>query len=160
MMHEWSCSIRRMLAALVCSLALVAVPARWTAAQGQTRKIMIFGGADHKTYLGCLNCARSSRESIFNEAGEYGHCAGALSDNLFCRGPLKEFGSVGPFHDLSACGSSASNPPVIVDELGGYYGRFSVGGVFGHEDAVCSTSIVDRFKNNQTCETVKWVCGN
>jgi hypothetical protein len=143
---------------VLVSLGSIAFFSITATSQGQAHKIMIFGGPDHKTYLGCLSCARSSRESIFNEEGEYGRCVGALSDNLFCRGPFKEFGSVGPAHDRSACGSSASDPPVIVDELGAYYGRFSVGGLFGHEDAVCSTSILGRFKNKQVCDTVKWVC--
>lgn len=124
--------------------------------EGQSRKIMIFGGRDHRTYLGCLNCPQSANDSIFNERGEYGHCPGPFSDNLFCRGPFKDFGSSGPFHDLSACGSGASEPPVIVDDDGGYYGRFSIGGPFGHSDSVCGT--FSRFKNARVCEVVEWVC--
>jgi hypothetical protein len=119
-------------------------------------KIMLFGGGNHKTYLGCLSCPEDAQDSIFNERGQFGHCAGPFSDNLFCRGPFKEFGSTGPFQDLSACATSASNPPVIVDEKGSYYGRFSVGGLFGHDDSACAT--IGRFKSNSVCEIVKWVC--
>src|SRR3990172_1540629 len=121
------------------------LPTTATTSQGQRYKIMIFGGESHKTYLGCLNCPTSARDSIFNRYGEYGHCPGPFSDNLFCRGPFKVFGSSGPFNDRSACGSSASDPPVIVDEEGSYYGRFSIGGPFGHGDSVCST--FGRFKS-------------
>jgi hypothetical protein len=128
------------------------------APQTQSRKIMIFGGKDHRTYLGCINCPRTARDSIFNDRGEYGRCPGAFSDNLFCRGPFKEFGRKGAFQDLSACGSNASNPPVIVDDEGAYYGRFSIGGLFAHQDAVCSSSFSSRFRNKDACDVVEWVC--
>jgi hypothetical protein len=122
-------------------------------------KLMIFGDENHKTYLGCLNCPESAIDSIFNKSCQYGNCRSVFSDdNLFCRGPFREFGSSGPFHDFSACSDSASNPPVIVDGEGHYYGRFSIGGVFAHADAVCSTSPFSRFKNKDACEIVKWVC--
>jgi hypothetical protein len=121
-----------------------------------SRKIMIFGGRGHHTYLGCLSCPASAPDSILNEHGKYGDCQSAFADNLFCRGPFKEFGSSGPFHDQSACANGASDPPVIVDGDGNYYGRFSVGGPFGHRDAVCGA--LGKFKNQGTCETVEWVC--
>lgn len=124
--------------------------------EGKKKKIMIFGGKDHKTYLGCLNCAPEESDSIFNKSGEFGNCDNPFADNLYCRGPFKNFGPTGPFHDLSACGSSASNPPVIVDEDGDYYGRFSIGGPFGHSDSVCAS--LGRFKHQEACEIVKMVC--
>jgi hypothetical protein len=126
-------------------------------AQKSQPKLMIFGDKDHKTYLGCLNCARSAADSIFNKGGPYGHCPGSFSDNLFCRGPFRDFGSSGPFQDLSACGTNASNPPVIVDGDGKYYGRFSIGGPFGHSDSVCSEIFGD-FRSKDVCAIVKWVC--
>jgi len=118
-------------------------------------KMMVFGGSDHKTYLGCLSCDPSDLDSIFNRAGPYGHCP-IFGDTLFCRGPFNNFGTTGPFQNLSACASGASNPPVIVDESGNYYGRFSVGGPFGHSDSVCT--IFGRFRHEAACELVKWVC--
>jgi hypothetical protein len=121
-----------------------------------SRKLMLFGGRGHRTYLGCLSCPASAPDSIFNQSGKYGGCPSAFSDNLFCRGPFKEFGSPGPFHDESACANGASDPPVIVDGDGNYYGRFSVGGTFGHRDAVCGT--FGPHQNQGTCETVEWVC--
>src|SRR5437867_1993196 len=71
-------------------------------------KLMIFGGEGHKTYLGCLNCDPMAYDSIFNAVGPYGRCVGLFTDNLFCRGPFKKFGSKGPFQARSACGSGAS----------------------------------------------------
>lgn len=118
-------------------------------------KIMIFGGGNHDVYLGCLSCESYEYDSIFNTSGPYGRCR-LFEDNLYCRGPFQEFGSKGPFQDLSACASGASNPPVIVDKRGNYYGRFSVGGLFSHPDAVCVT--FGSFRNTAACDIVKWVC--
>ena len=99
-------------------------------------KIMIFGGKGHDVYLGCLNCPESASDSIFNSSGKFGRCSGIYDDNLFCRGIYKEYGGKGLYKDQSACGSNASDPPVIVDENGGYYGRLSLGGIYGHNDSV------------------------
>jgi hypothetical protein len=142
-------------ATLVAVIVLVVTSDTYS--QRQPRKIMIFGGRDHRTYLGCLSCPRTAPDSIFNSYGEYGHCR-LFSDNLFCRTPFSDFGSRGPLQDLSACSSNASNPPVIVDEDGGYYGRFCIGGTFAHDDAVCSRSIFGKFKNKAACEIVEWTC--
>jgi hypothetical protein len=136
--------------------ALAAAIAAFRIAPGTSRKIMIFGGRSHGTYLGCLSCPSSAPDSIFNAYGGYGRCASHADRNLFCRGAFAEFGSSGPFDDASACSSGASDPPVILDEQGTYYGRFSVGEVFGHNDSVCSA--FSHFNNRQGCDTVKWVC--
>lgn len=120
-------------------------------------KIMIFGGKGHDTYLGCLNCEFYVSDSIFNRSGKFSRCPGLYDDNLFCRGINKEFGSKGLFKDQSACGTNASDPPVIVDEDGGYYGRFSIGGIYGHNDSVCA-SIFGNFRDQKVCEIVEWVC--
>jgi hypothetical protein len=118
-------------------------------------KLMIFGGNDHQTYLGCLNCSPASPESIFNRSGAYGHCA-LFSDNLYCRGPLDHFGTTSLFESRSACVSDAKNPPVIVSPEGKYYGRFSIGDAFGHSDAVCH--VIGRFANSDACALVERVC--
>jgi len=122
----------------------------------QGRKIMIFGGSGHDTYLGCLDCPASARDSIFNEQGDYGRCAGG--DNLFCRGDFAKFSPTGGFNKFSACASGASDPPVIEDQQGTYYGRFSVGGPFGHNDAVCSSLVFTKFNNADLCKIVTSVC--
>ena len=125
-------------------------------ADAQRHKIMIFGGSGHDTYLGCLDCPASARDSIFNEQGDYGHCAGG--DNLFCRGDFAKFSPTGGFNKYSACASGASDPPVIEDQQGTYYGRFSVGGPFGHNDAVCSSLVFTKFNNADLCKIVTTVC--
>ena len=141
---------------LIGVVSFIAVCVVALESQGTRRKIMIFGGKSHQTYLGCLNCPSNARDSIFNESGQYGRCPGPFSDNLFCRGPFREFGSSGPFQDRSACGSNATDPPVIVDEDGGYYGRVSVGGAVGQRVSACWG--VGRLTKHDVCKVVKWVC--
>lgn len=121
-------------------------------------KIMIFGGKGHDVYLGCLNCPETAPDSIFNPNGKFGRCSSIYDDNLFCRGLYSEYGGKGLYKDQSACGSNAGDPPVIVDENGGYYGRFSLGGLYGHNDSVCA-SIYGKFRNEAVCEIVQRVCG-
>lgn len=83
-------------------------------------KIMLFGGANHSTYLGCLSCNEYSAESVFNEFGTHGSQYSSASI----------FNSFGPFGSkysaTSACNPYASDPPVIVDSTGKYYGRLTV----------------------------------
>jgi len=110
----------RLFSLLIGALMLVLVLADSVSPQQPYRKIMLFGGRLHDVYLGCLNCDQSALDSIFNEYGSYGRCPGPFSDNLYCHGPFKEFGGTGPFHDHSACASSPSDPPVIVDNEGNY----------------------------------------
>src|SRR5690242_12846065 len=42
------------------------------ASASETVKLMLFGGEDHKTYLGCLNCSQYAVDSVFNEYGQNG----------------------------------------------------------------------------------------
>jgi len=77
---------------------------------GQHR-IMVFGGPTHTTYLGCLSCAVADRDSVFT--------GGPSVVN-----PQSDFVSVGSAY--SACNPFATDPPLIVDERGKYYGRLTV----------------------------------
>ena len=81
---------------------------------------MLFGGAGHQTYLGCLNCSEFAADSIFNEFGSYGGQFSATS----IKNEFSEYGS--PFSIHSACNPYATDPPVIVDHAGGFYGRLTV----------------------------------
>jgi hypothetical protein len=117
---------------------------------------MIFGDDAHKTYLGCLNCNSYESDSIFNESGTFGHCVELFSENLYCRGIFHKFGDDGMMQRESACSEYSSNPPVIVDQNGRYYGRFSVAGSFGHADSVCND--YGGFQNKEACDLVKAVC--
>jgi len=84
------------------------------------RKIMIFGGQDHRTYLGCLSCSEYVTDSVFNEYGSYGSQYSSTS----IWNHYAEFGS--RYSNEGACNPYASDPPVIVDMDGNYYGRLTL----------------------------------
>lgn len=135
----------------VCGCSLIA-----PVAKTEPKVLMIFGGEGHRVYLGCISCDSTSQLSVFNREGEYGSCR-PTRDSLFCRGPLAQYGAASTLGQLSACSDYSKDPPVIVDNRGGYYGRFSVGGAFAHRDAVCS--LLGRFKSDELCALVGYACG-
>jgi hypothetical protein len=89
-------------------------------AEAQGTKLMIFGGDNHKTYLGCLNCSQYDSDSVHNKYGDHG--SQYASDSVF--NPYGEYGS--QYSNESACNPYANDPPVIVDGNGGFYGRLTL----------------------------------
>lgn len=86
----------------------------------ERKKIMIFGGENHKTYLGCLSCSEYANDSVFNEFGRNGSSYSSTS----IMNNYSQFGSA--YSRYSACNQFANDPPVIVDEAGNYYGRLTI----------------------------------
>jgi hypothetical protein len=87
---------------------------------GAAGKLMLFGGPGHSTYLGCLNCSEFASDSLFNEVGRHG--SPYQSESIFNK--FGQFGSA--YSSYSACNPYASDPPVIVDANGRFYGRLTV----------------------------------
>jgi len=84
------------------------------------RQLRVFGGPGHAAYLGCLNCGNGEADSVFAGGGTYnGEPIGPSIVN-----PSSTF--VSPYSAYSACNPFATDPPVVVDELGTYYGRLTV----------------------------------
>lgn len=81
---------------------------------------MLFGGPGHDTYLGCINCNEYSTDSVFNEYGPHGSRYSANS----ILNPYSQFGS--RYSTFGACNTYASDPPVIVDRDGRFYGRLTL----------------------------------
>ncbi len=81
---------------------------------------MIFGGVDHKTYLGCLNCSKYESDSVFNEYGTHG--SRYSGESIWNR--YSEFGSRYSYY--AACNPYATDPPVIVDQNGEFRGRLTL----------------------------------
>jgi hypothetical protein len=82
--------------------------------------LLLFGGPDHKTFLGCLNCSEYSNDSVLNQYSPYG--SPYTPNSIFS--PYGEFGSA--YSTYSACNANAADPPAIVDRNGNYYGRLSI----------------------------------
>jgi hypothetical protein len=108
------------LSVAVMSLGIFAIPDHAQVATVRGHKVMIFGGEDHKIYLGCLSCNEYASDSVLNEYGSHG--SPYESESIFNR--YGEYGS--RYQSYSACNPFASDPPVIVDEDGNYYGRLTI----------------------------------
>ncbi len=84
-----------------------------------TGKLMIFGGEDHRTYLGCLNCSEFTVDSVFNKYGTHG--SAYASESIW--NYYSEYGS--RYSGEGACNPYAADPPVIGDAEGKFYGRLT-----------------------------------
>lgn len=83
------------------------------------KTLHIYGGQNHDVYLGCLNCNDIDANSIWNEIGKYGNNISSTSiwNDISKYG--SDISSYSPWNDI------ASNPPVILDKDGGFYGYFT-----------------------------------
>lgn len=82
--------------------------------------IFIYGGKNHDVYLGCLNCNRYNSESIWNSYGKYGNPYSSYSIWNDYAQYGNEYSNYSPFNDY------ATEPPVLVDKKGKFYGYFTV----------------------------------
>lgn len=82
--------------------------------------LLLFGGENHRTFLGCLNCSEFDTNSVHNKFGNYGS---KFSDKSIFN-PFSDYGS--PYSAHSACNLFADDPPVVVDNSGEYHGRLTL----------------------------------
>ncbi len=74
-------------------------------------KLLVFGGASHEVFLGCL-CKERDPDSVFNLAGDFGSdTSGTSMHNKF-----SPYGS--NFEDTSACNPKATHPPSVLSADG------------------------------------------
>lgn len=121
------------------SIILSAVVTVSVVAQAQSQiKIMLFGGKSHDVYLGCLNCSDVTSDSVHNDIGQYG------SDIS----PKSIFNNIGRYgSDISSespCNDIASDPPVVVDQSGRFYGYLTLNDT--HPHAISDASILTWLK--------------
>ncbi|PTT35263.1 hypothetical protein DBR28_12440 [Chryseobacterium sp. HMWF028] len=76
----------------------------------------LYGGADQKEYLGCLNCDNFDKNSIWNKFSDYGNVFSSKS----IWNAYGNYGSTyGPY---SPWNSYTSYPPAILDQDGNFFG--------------------------------------
>lgn len=122
---------------------LIAMP---TVSQAQQKAILLFGGDGHKDFLGCLSCSEYDKDSVWNEFSKHGW------GNDF--GTWNDFGKfASEFSKYSACNDLATDPPVIVDRSGAYYGRLSISD--SRSDSVCASDSTERI-----CVALKVMCAD
>jgi hypothetical protein len=122
----------------VAFLMAIAVTSRDLSAQivegPSGKKLMVFGGREHDVYLGCLSCSEFSGDSMLNEFSTYG--SRFSSTSIFNH--FSMYGSA--YSTMSACSPYASDPPVIVDNDGGFYGRLTVNRT--HRQAISDQTVL------------------
>lgn len=83
-----------------------------TIAAPSESRLLLFGGRDHKTFLGCL-CDMSDGDSVLNEYGNFG--------SPYSLGPSiwNHYGDYGSrYSDTSVCNPYANEPPILVTSAG------------------------------------------
>ncbi len=90
--------------AVLGALGSAAEPNSTAPAISPNLKLMIFGGANHGTYLGCLNCSEYAADSVWNKYGSSGSPYSA--ESIFNH--YSQFGS--PYSTESACNQFATDP--------------------------------------------------
>lgn len=101
--------------AVCAAVAFACIPLKSQSPQA----LLLFGGTNHKTFLGCLNCAPTSPSSVCNKVGEHG--SKFQADSIWNR-----FGTYGSkFSADSPWNKFGTSAPIIVDKDGGSYGYFS-----------------------------------
>lgn len=89
-----------------------------TIAHSQT--LHLYGGKNHDVYLGCLNCDEYNSDSIWNTYGTYGS---KYNTNSI----WNAYGTYGSkYNSYSPWNAYSSDPPVVVDKNGKFYGYFTV----------------------------------
>lgn len=81
--------------------------------------LYIYGGNNYKDYLGKINASKYDSESIWNQYSTYGSKYNAKSI-------WNKYGTYGnPYSTNSPFNDYASNPPILVDTKGAFYGYFT-----------------------------------
>jgi len=85
-----------------------------------SQALHLYGGKDHDVYLGCLNCDKYETNSIWNSYGTYGskYNTNSIWNSYGIYG--SKYNSFSPWNNYS------TDPPVVVDKEGNFYGYFSV----------------------------------
>jgi hypothetical protein len=97
-------------------------------------ELLLFGGKGRDVFLGCLTCSQYDSDSVLNRYGSFGSRYSATS--IF--NPYGDYGSKYGTH--SACNRYASEPPVIVDRAGNFYGRLTLNR--SHGQATSNTTLL------------------
>jgi hypothetical protein len=104
----------------VLTLGIAVLLTGFIHANAQTTALLLFGGDDHKTFLGCLNCAPHSPLSICNQYGEFG--SKYQPDSIW-----NKYGTFGSkYSPDSPWNKHSSDGPIVVDHDGNSYGYFTM----------------------------------
>jgi hypothetical protein len=106
--------------------------------------VLIYGGSGHEQFLGCLSCSEYDANSVWNQFSQHGwqNPYGTWSTYAQYKNPYTAY---------SACNEYATDPPVLVDQNGTFYGRLSINLYIS--GSVCGISGVP-----QVCQALQGMC--
>ncbi|WP_440030489.1 hypothetical protein [Chromobacterium amazonense] len=82
----------------------------------QNTPLLLFGDSGHHTFLGCLNCGKFDTNSVCNQFGPHG--SPYATESIW-----NQYGTYGSrYSSQSPWNKYASDPPVVVDNNGNFYG--------------------------------------
>ncbi|WP_083488135.1 hypothetical protein [Stenotrophomonas koreensis] len=83
------------------------------------QELLLFGGRNNDTFLGCATCSKYDSGSICNKYGDFGS---RYSDSSI----WNRYGTFGSkYNSDSPWNKYSSDPPVVVDRDGNFYGYFT-----------------------------------
>lgn len=85
-----------------------------------SQTLLLYGGKNNETFLGCLNCPSYDTKSVWCSYGDYGSTYGTKSIWT----TYGDFGST--YSSNSPWTTYADKPPVVVDKDGNFYGYLTV----------------------------------
>ncbi len=90
-----------------------------TARSADALDLLLFGNSDHKKLLGCISCCKYHSDSVWNRYGSHG--SKYNSESIWNR-----YGTYGSkYSAASPWNRYGTDPPVIVDRDGNFYGYFT-----------------------------------
>ncbi len=103
-----------------------------TTGRAQTPALLLYGGDDHQTFLGCANCSKFEGDSICNQFGQFG--SEFQSDSIW-----NMFGTYGSkFNSSSPWNEFAQRSVAIVDRNGGFYGYLTANKVAANRTTIAA----------------------
>ncbi|MGH3711184.1 MAG: hypothetical protein ACRDRQ_24450 [Pseudonocardiaceae bacterium] len=102
--------MNKIVAALILMLAV---------SNATAQELLLFGGNNNDTFLGCATCNERDSDSICNKYGDYG-------SKYYDASIWNKYGTFGSkYNDESPWNKYSNNPPVVVDREGNFYGYFT-----------------------------------
>lgn len=123
------------------------------ATPAQTKALLLFGGDDHKQFLGCLNCSSTDPGSVCNPYGANG--SEYRQESIWnAYGP---YGSV--YRTTSPWNEYATSPPVVVDSDGGFYGYLTDS--YAQPKRTTDQALIDLIERarKDVSDASDWFCG-
>lgn len=115
-----------------------------------SQELHVYGGSNQDVYLGCLNCNKFDSNSIWNAFGTYG-------SKFNVKSIWNAYGTYGSeYNTLSPWNKYSSDPPVIVDKQGNFYGYFTLNESKGKRAEFNLVKVIYEYHEFISEDVTKW----